>query len=109
MAVPRLDRTDALLLAWTLGTKLAVLALGVTALWVATGSPPGLLDPWDRWDAPHYTDIAVFGYTADDPGTLTPPPGYAQVFPGDLDLYICLLYTSPSPRDISGSRMPSSA
>ena len=24
-------------------------------------------------------------------------------------LYICLLYTSPSPRDISGSRMPSSA
>ena len=24
-------------------------------------------------------------------------------------LYDCLLYTSPSPRDISGSRMPSSA
>ena len=24
-------------------------------------------------------------------------------------LYTCLLYTSPSPRDISGSRMPSSA
>ena len=23
--------------------------------------------------------------------------------------YLCLLYTSPSPRDISGSRMPSSA
>ena len=23
--------------------------------------------------------------------------------------YFCLLYTSPSPRDISGSRMPSSA
>ena len=32
---------------------------------------------------------------------------------GDLDLYvannICLLYTSPSPRDLSTSRMPSSA
>ena len=27
----------------------------------------------------------------------------------DLELYVCLLYTSPSPRDISGSRMPSSA
>ena len=26
----------------------------------------------------------------------------------ELD-YLCLLYTSPSPRDISGSRMPSSA
>ena len=28
---------------------------------------------------------------------------------GVLDSCICLLYTSPSPRDISGSRMPSSA
>ena len=27
----------------------------------------------------------------------------------DEDTYFCLLYTSPSPRDISGSRMPSSA
>ena len=25
------------------------------------------------------------------------------------EAYTCLLYTSPSPRDISGSRMPSSA
>ena len=25
------------------------------------------------------------------------------------EVYVCLLYTSPSPRDISGSRMPSSA
>ena len=27
----------------------------------------------------------------------------------DLNVKACLLYTSPSPRDISGSRMPSSA
>ena len=27
----------------------------------------------------------------------------------DMDLYTCLLYTSPSPRDQRGSRMPSSA
>ena len=27
----------------------------------------------------------------------------------DLELYGCLLYTSPSPRDLSTSRMPSSA
>ena len=32
------------------------------------------------------------------------PPGEAK-----QDLWICLLYTSPSPRDISTSRMPSSA
>ena len=29
--------------------------------------------------------------------------------PGDVDVAICLLYTSPSPRDQRGSRMPSSA
>ena len=27
----------------------------------------------------------------------------------ELHVKLCLLYTSPSPRDISGSRMPSSA
>ena len=34
-----------------------------------------------------------------------------QVLPGDRRqvIYTCLLYTSPSPRDISGARMPSSA
>jgi hypothetical protein len=95
MAPARLPRrpggTDAMLLAWTLGTKIAVLLLGVVALWVAQGGDgpvPNLFEPWDRWDAPHYTDIAVFGYRAEDPGTLVPPPGYEQVFPGDLDLYI---------------------
>ena len=32
------------------------------------------------------------------------------IYKSKLDLEeICLLYTSPSPRDISGSRMPSSA
>ena len=28
---------------------------------------------------------------------------------GSTDYYLCLLYTSPSPRDQRGSRMPSSA
>ena len=36
--------------------------------------------------------------------------GLAQPFVGMLaDKYGCLLYTSPSPRDLSTSRMPSSA
>ena len=82
-----LTRTDARLLGWTLLTKVGVLAIGFAALWAVTGSVPDLLEPWDRWDAPHYTDIAVFGYMADDPGTLF-EPGYRQVYPGDLDLYI---------------------
>jgi hypothetical protein len=89
-----LTRTDAHLLGWTLGTKLGVLAIGYAALWVTTGTPPGLLEPWDRWDAPHYTDIAVFGYMANDPGTLS-APGYEQVYPGDLDLYIVFLPLFP--------------
>ncbi|HEX7171201.1 MAG TPA: glycosyltransferase family 39 protein [Candidatus Limnocylindria bacterium] len=82
-----LSRDDRLLLAWTLGAKLAVLAIGIAALWAVDGRPPGLLDPWHRWDAPHYTDVAIWGYMAHDPGTLS-YPGYRQDFPGDLDLYI---------------------
>jgi Dolichyl-phosphate-mannose-protein mannosyltransferase len=82
-----LDQTDARLLTWTLLTKVGVLAIGYAALWTATGGQPGLLDPWHRWDAPHYTDIAVFGYMANDPGNLS-AAGYEQVYPGDLDLYI---------------------
>ena len=36
--------------------------------------------------------------------------GYKSTLPITLENIIyCLLYTSPSPRDISGSRMPSSA
>ena len=78
---------DLELLLATLVTKVAVLAIGFVALWVVSGSMPGPLEPWDRWDAPHYTDIAVYGYMAHDPGNLV-HPGYQQVYPGDLDLYI---------------------
>ena len=81
------SRTDAVLLAWTLLAKLGVLAIGLVAAWGATGGLTELLDAWHRWDAPHYTDIAVFGYRADDSGNLR-QPGYEQEFPGDLDLYI---------------------
>ena len=33
----------------------------------------------------------------------------ASVFSASAHIYYCLLYTSPSPRDLSTSRMPSSA
>ena len=89
-----LDRTDATLLAWTLATKIGVLAIGYAALWLTAGGSMYPLDAWHRWDAPHYTDIAVFGYTANDPGNLT-APGYRQVYPGDLDLYIVFLPLFP--------------
>ena len=35
--------------------------------------------------------------------------GKAKYFDDDFQIDICLLYTSPSPRDLSTSRMPSSA
>ena len=43
-------------------------------------------------------------------GIYIPMPGIDRVaFKSFIDQGGCLLYTSPSPRDISGSRMPSSA
>jgi len=86
MPASLLSRTDRVLVAATLVAKLGVLTIGLAASWWTTGEL-ALLEPWHRWDAPHYTDIAVFGYMADDPGTLA-APGYEQVYPGDLDLYI---------------------
>ena len=44
--------------------------------------------------------------------TLYPIPSYTYLYvliPTHTYLYGCLLYTSPSPRDLSTSRMPSSA
>ena len=46
--------------------------------------------------------------TSDDPSDLTRTVTI-QVNDGDVDSNVCLLYTSPSPRDLSTSRMPSSA
>ena len=83
----RIDQPDALLVGWTVLVKAGVLLVGAVALWAATGAFPGPFDPWHRWDAPHYTDIAIWGYMSNDPGTLA-YPGYRQDFPGDLDLYI---------------------
>ena len=67
---------------------------------------------------PAGTTLAVVGF-GDTPTVLSPPstdpaPALAAIrsltVAGETALYdACLLYTSPSPRDISGSRMPSSA
>ena len=46
-----------------------------------------------------------------DDNTVTAPTVYTDSYIGDKDvtLHACLLYTSPSPRDSTSSRMPSSA
>ncbi len=87
----RLSRTDAQLIGLTLALKLLLLVGGAVAFVVFAGEalhgPRGLLEVWDRWDAPHYTDLAVFGYRAVDPGNLV-ADGYRSIYPGDLPLYI---------------------
>jgi hypothetical protein len=87
----RLDSNERLLIGLTLAIKVAVLVLGVMAWQLVHGSAAPrfpALELWDRWDAPHYTDIIVYGYRAVDPGNLVDPYGYRQVYPGELHLYI---------------------
>ena len=86
------DRTDRRLVGLTLAVKLGVLIVGALAYSVLAhrqiSSLDGALAIWNRWDAPHYLDLIVFGYRAHDPGNLVGPNGYQQVYPGDLGLYI---------------------
>ena len=53
----------------------------------------------DKWGVPH-----IFGKRDEDAAF-----GLAYAHADDDIKNICLLYTSPSPRDLSTSRMPSSA
>ena len=97
------------------------------------GTGPFVFDKWvqgDRieivkndsyWGTPAKLDKATFKFISE------PTAAYAAILAGDLDAfpnypapenlaqldadprYSCLLYTSPSPRDQRGTRMPSSA
>jgi hypothetical protein len=84
-------RTELELVGVTLLLKLALLGFGVLALgWISGQAVSGLHDVlgiWSRWDAPHYLDLAVLGYSALDPGVPT-IDGVARAFPGDLPFYI---------------------
>ena len=69
----------------------------------------------------HWQLFYTFGVTVNNNGVgslvwLTPHPGRYCAMPRDGKTYychgtheVCLLYTSPSPRDYAASRMPSSA
>ena len=64
-------------------------------------------DPNDP-DAGIQSDVGTITVIGNDPND--PNGDIAAVFVGDeAESGICLLYTSPSPRDLSTSRMPSSA
>jgi len=87
-----LEPSDRRLIGLTWLVKLGILAAGSLAyVWIQSGSIHGvhdLLQVWNRWDAPHYLDVVVFGYRATDAGDLFGPNGYRSVYPGDLPLYI---------------------
>jgi hypothetical protein len=88
----RLREPELLLVGLTLLIKVGVLALGAIGFTVFAGrtldEPLDVLAAWNRWDAPHYLDLVVFGYRDTDPGNLVGPNGYRSVYPGDLPLYI---------------------
>ena len=62
------------------------------------------------YNAPFVDDVAVFGIPHDDWGEeVKAVVQLTADAPDDAVAQICLLYTSPSPRDATLSRMPSSA
>jgi len=78
--------TDAQLVGLTLFVKVFLFAWGLIVVALVSNRPVdlgGVFSIWNRWDAPHYLDVAIFGYTAYDPGNL---PMYSKL--GDLDLFI---------------------
>jgi Gpi18-like mannosyltransferase len=88
----RLERDDLQLAGLTLAAKVVILGYGIFAFFFLAGHAPanglhGFLEIWDRWDAPHYVDLALLGYRATDPG-MAVIDGYRRAFPGDLPLYI---------------------
>jgi Gpi18-like mannosyltransferase len=96
--VPPPGRIDARIVGLTLLVKLGVLALGVIAVALlgqaiapetdgTSADPRWLFAPWVRWDAPHYLDLAVFGYRATGVDGLVGPDGYRALAPGDLPFY----------------------
>jgi len=87
-----LEPNDRRLIGLTWMVKLAILALGalayVTYANTSIHEPYDLLRIWNRWDAPHYLDLVVFGYRAGDSSDLIGPNGYRSIYPEDLALYI---------------------
>ena len=65
-----------------------------------------------KWGGGHGNKPAANSeWRAHTPAGYSGPPVQTDfsIFVGDLDYNVCLLYTSPSPRDATLSRMPSSA
>jgi hypothetical protein len=81
-----LHGTDAQLIGLTLLSKALLFAWGLIVGALVSHQPLDvgqILATWNRWDAPHYLDLAIWGYMAVDPGVA---PTFGQT--GDMDLMI---------------------
>ena len=87
-------------------TATNTLVTGIATLRLAGASEIGFLaNPKYRRDLENTTALAVILHES----MLNECPTHALVHPDPYQAYACLLYTSPSPRDGTKSRMPSSA
>ena len=64
-----------------------------------------VVNSWNEWDPLKHVIVG----RADGTCIPAPEPALDAKVPENSDMRGCLLYTSPSPRDLSTSRMPSSA
>ena len=81
--------------------RILAAALATAGLLVACGGGSGA----DTTPRAKITSVKVMGDSLSDSGTF----GYKFTVQNATLTGACLLYTSPSPRDLSTSRMPSSA
>jgi len=81
-----LRTTDAQLIGLTLLTKVLLFGWGLMVVAASQGRAVDIGQSfaiWNRWDAPHYLDLAIWGYMAVDPGVF---PTFGNQ--GDMDLMI---------------------
>ena len=102
------DRSDAIQLKEVTGEIL------IENLYFSYNGTPPILSNLSM-QIPAGQTIALVGHSGSGKSTLLNlitrffAPASGLILLDNIDIQTCLLYTSPSPRDISGSRMPSSA
>jgi 4-amino-4-deoxy-L-arabinose transferase-like glycosyltransferase len=99
-----LRTTDAQLVGLTLLVKALLFAWGLAVVALDRNQPVDIgqvFAIWNRWDAPHYLDLALFGYTDFDPGNL---PMYSKL--GDLDLFIVFFPLFPWATTLATTILP---
>ena len=91
-----------------LGFLIPITALG---MWIGAAAcffSAAILGVWHVFSKDLIPDMAMVGPTGSF-AAMANATAHANAMTAAMTGMSCLLYTSPSPRDISGSRMPSSA